>query len=94
MDLPDELVGKWIVDPLGRITRDDAEERIWDAVNNRLTKIAVRDDGWTILYRDPSDESYLELTFPQGEMQGGGPAKLTRIKMELINEFYPAVPSP
>jgi hypothetical protein len=92
LTLPDELVGNWIEVPLGQIIGDDAEQRIQDAVKNRLTKIGVRDGGWTILYQDPSDKSYLELSFPQNEMHGGGPAKLTRINVEQIHEFYPTIP--
>jgi hypothetical protein len=89
--LPDELVGNWIVGPFGRVTRDDAEQRIWDAVHNRLRKIGVRGGGWTTLYQDPFDKTFFELSFPQGEMHGGGPAKLTRIDIEQVHEFYPDV---
>ncbi len=46
------------------------------------------------LYQGPSDKSYLELTFPQSEMPGGGPATLTRIDVEQIRELYPAVNLP
>jgi hypothetical protein len=72
-ELPDEITGHWIVDSNGKVTRDDAEKAIEDAINGRLTKIAARNGGWTRLYQDPSDKSYFELSFPQGGMQGAGP---------------------
>ena len=94
MRLPDELVGNWIVGPDGRVTRDEAEQQIWAAVHNRLKKIGVRDGGWTTLYQDSVDKTLLELSFPQGEMQGGGPARLTRVGIEHVQEFYPDVDVP
>jgi immunity protein 27 of polymorphic toxin system len=94
MNLPDELVGNWIADPSGRMVGDGVERSIREAVQNRLTKIAARDGGWTILYRDPTDGSYFELTFPQGEMQGGGPARLSRIEVEQVRRHYPDVTLP
>jgi hypothetical protein len=32
--------------------------------------------AWEILFRDPADGRYWELTYPQGGMQGGGPKRL------------------
>lgn len=93
MNLPDELVGKWIVDPSGRVVGDAVEQLIWEAVRSHLTRLGDREHGWTILYRDPLDNSYWELTFSQGEMQGGGPAKLTRLPPEQIPKLYPTLDS-
>jgi len=91
MNLPNEVIGKWIVDPSGRIVGDRAENQIWEVVRNHLTRMGDRESGWTILYRDPSDDSFWELTFPQSEMHGGGPAKLTRIASEQVPQLYPTL---
>lgn len=73
---------------------DEAEQRIWDAVRNHFTRIAEREFGWAVLYLDPSDATYWELSFPQSELQGGGPAKLTRMAADQILILYPALPLP
>jgi hypothetical protein len=55
---------------------DEAENRIWDLVRNHFVRAAERDCGWTVLYRNPADGSFWELTLPKSDLQGGGPAKL------------------
>jgi len=94
MSLPDEIVGKWIVDPTGRVIGDEAENQIQDLIQNHLKRIADREGGWTVLYRDPSENSYWELTFPNGEMHGGGPRKLARVEASWLRELYPALDLP
>jgi len=91
MNLPDELVGGWIVDPTGRLVGDEVEQLIWEAVRNHFTRVGERDSGWITLYQDSSNGSHWELTFPQSEMHGGGPAKLTRIAAENIPQLYPTL---
>src|SRR5260370_11152852 len=68
-----ELNGKWLFEN-GKVVGDETEERIWDLVRNRFTRLADRDYGWVILYRDPVDRSLWELSLPQSGLQGGGPA--------------------
>ncbi|MCK5943232.1 MAG: hypothetical protein KAI24_14730 [Planctomycetes bacterium] len=79
MDLrPDErkLVGGWVkVD--GRIEADATCRRINWLVGHRLQRVATGD--WCVLYRDPGDGRLWELTWPQGQMQGGGPPQLAVI---------------
>jgi hypothetical protein len=94
MNLPDEIVGKWIVDPTGGVVGDEAEKQIQDLIQNHLTRLAVRDGGWTVLYRDPSDNTYWELTFPNSEWHGGGPMKLTRLEAPRLRELYPGLDLP
>jgi hypothetical protein len=89
MELPDELVGKWLLDESGRVVGDEIENRIWDLVRNRFVRAGERDCGWTVLYRDPTDGSFWELTLPQGELQGGGPAQLNRLSTEQVSDLYP-----
>jgi hypothetical protein len=90
MSIPDEIVGKWIVDPAGRVIGDEAENQIQDLIQNRLVPVADRDGGWTRLYSDRSDNSYWELTFPHSAWHGGGPSKLTRLETSRVRELYPA----
>jgi len=91
MNLPNEIVGKWIVDPTGRVTGDEAEAQIQDLIQNHLKRLADREGGWTVLYHDQSENSYWELTFPNSESQGGGPRKLTRLEAWRLRELYPAL---
>ena len=87
-----QLVGKWIkVD--GKIVGDDVEKQIDYLISTKLMKIAHRDSGWTLLYRDPDDSSYWELTYPLSEMQGGGPSTLTEMSLDEVIANYGCVPS-
>jgi hypothetical protein len=87
--MPDELMGRWVVDPKGNVVADELEEQIQEIVRDHLTRIGDRENGWTTLYRNPSDGSYWELTFPESQLQGGGPSKLTRIAADHIRKLYP-----
>jgi hypothetical protein len=91
MNLPDEIVGKWIADPTGRMIGDEAETQIQDLIQNHFKRLADREGGWTVLYRDPAENSYWELTFPNSESHGGGPSKLTRLEASRPRELYPAL---
>ena len=75
-----ELVGKWLFD--GKAMRsDDVSERIEHLAQHVLQKLAVSRlyGAWETLFRDPSDGRLWERTYPQGELQGGGPPKLAGI---------------
>ena len=75
----------------GKVIGNDVCDRIDLLVSQYLVEVAGR--GWETLYQDPYDGRYWELTYPQGEMHGGGPARLTylpdgraRVKyVDLIN---------
>ena len=76
---PDEeiLTGRWLFD--GQVTRGDVVcERIARLTQHELQKLASSPQwgDWEILYVDPSDGRYWELTYPQGDLQGGGPPQL------------------
>jgi hypothetical protein len=84
-----DLVGKWI-SAHGRIVGDEIENRIELLIKEHLRKIAVSPTAgaWETLYQDPSDGRYWELTYPQGEMQGGGPRRLTAIAAQAARAKY------
>ena len=83
-----ELVGKWIFEN-GAVHGDEVNERIKWLVSNHLQKVATDFSGWETLYVDPTDERLWELSYPNGEMQGGGPQSLTNISLEEAKKKYP-----
>jgi hypothetical protein len=66
----------------------DDSQRIHWLVTNSLQKVSVDASGWCILYRDPEDGRYWELTYPQGEMHGGGPPRLTCLEVSAAVRKY------
>jgi hypothetical protein len=82
-----ELIGKWeIVD--GQVQADATYERIEWLTTNCLEKIAASDGGWDALFRDPSDGRFWERTYPKGEIQGGGPSRLSVLSPEKAHAKY------
>jgi hypothetical protein len=75
---PDEvdLRGDWLVQDDRSVVGDATEKRIEWLITHKLERIANDWSGWETLYRDPRDGRLWELTYPQGEMQGGGPRRL------------------
>jgi hypothetical protein len=78
--------GKMIVDR-------DACRRIDWLASDVLTKIGVGKEsgGWEKLYRDPADHRYWLLTYPHGELQGGGPPELKNVSLteaELKEKYF------
>lgn len=83
----DELYGKWI-EKDGVVSADETCCRIEWLTTNWLEKQAVDDSGWNVLYQDPSDGRYWELTYPQSEMHGGGPPALLHVSKETVESRY------
>jgi hypothetical protein len=83
----DELRGNWIVED-GVVTADVACRRIEWLTANWLEKQAVDDTEWNVLYRDPNDGRYWELTYPQSELHGGGPPALFHVSEETVESKY------
>ena len=75
-----DLVGRWIRRG-NRLVADPVEKRIGQLLADHLQKIAVAPEsgGWDILFWDPQDGRYWELTHPHGGMHGGGPKRLTNL---------------
>ena len=84
-----DIVGSWIVDG-GKVRGDAACERIEWLTANHLRKVAVspQSGGWETLFQDPDDGRFWERTYPQGEMHGGGPPRLTLLIGEKVREKY------
>ena len=86
-----ELAGNWVLSS-GGVSADEVEGRIDWLINNHLIKIAVspQSGAWETLFRDPTDGRYWELTFPKGEMHGGGPKRLAHIEAtEALSKYVP-----
>ena len=87
LDGKTELVGSWIMSN-GRMTDDETSRVIEDLIKNLLRRLAVTSDGWETLYIDPRDQRLWELTFPKGEMQGGGPKALRLLTPAAAKQKY------
>jgi hypothetical protein len=77
-----DLLGSWIVQKDGPAVGDATEQRIEWLITQKLERIANDSSGWKILYRDPRDGRLWELTYPRGEMHGGGPHRLRVISRD------------
>jgi hypothetical protein len=88
---PDEsnLRGNWIMQKDGSVIADVTEKRIDWLTKHHLEHIATDSSGWEILYHDPCDGRIWELTFPQGEMHGGGPRSLQVLSVDDAAIKYP-----
>ena len=71
-----ELRGEWLVQKDRSVIADSTEQRIEWLTTQKLERVAHDSSGWEILYRDPRDGRLWELTYPRGEMHGGGPRRL------------------
>jgi hypothetical protein len=82
-----ELVGTWLQEH-GKVRGDISCQRIKWLTENHLHKLKVAGGGWETLFQDPDDKRYWEQTYPQGEMQGGGPPKLQAITDQQAKMKY------
>ncbi len=74
--------------PLPSETAIEDAARIADLTKHRFRKVATRESDWTILYQDPNDGRYWELTYPQSELHGGGPPLLSLLKADKAMQLY------
>jgi hypothetical protein len=87
-----DLIGKWVKKGTS-VVADPVEVRINRLIAHDLQKLAVSaaSGSWEILYRDPEDGRYWELTYPHGEMHGGGPKRLTNLPaIAAIAKYRPS----
>lgn len=85
------IVGAWIV-VNGRVVSDDACRRIESLIAGPLQQVASSPDGWSNLYRDPSDGRLWEHTYPQGHLHGGGPPALACLGPAEAERKYGVLP--
>jgi immunity protein 27 of polymorphic toxin system len=84
------LFGAW-KEKRDRIVADPTCERIEWLVGNHLVQLGADASGWDELYRDPDDGRLWELTWPQSEVHGGGPPRLTCVATEMARAKYGTV---
>jgi len=82
-----ELRGNWKLGdstPMG----DEVCKRIEWLTKEYLVKITLHDSGWNLLFQDPNDKRYWELTYPQSELHGGGPPMLKVLSEDKVQQKY------
>ena len=84
------LLGTW-QEKRDRIVANPTCKRIEWLIVNHLVQISSDSSGWDDLYRDPDDGRLWELTWPQSEMHGGGPPRLTCIPVDAARAKYGAI---
>lgn len=82
-----ELEGVWQFKD-GRVRGDATEKRINWLTMNSLKRIAFTNGGYDMLYQDPSDGRYWELTFPHPQGFGEGPRRLCVIEKSAAVHKY------
>ena len=85
-----DLTGMWQL-RLGTAVADATCKRIEWLIANHLVQLGADASGWSELYRDPEDGRLWELTWPQAEIHGGGPPRLTFITADVARSRYGAV---
>ena len=83
------LTGRWSVED-GRARADATCDRIDWLITRHLQKVAdnPQSGAWETLYKDPDDGRYWERSYPQGEMQGGGPSQLKWLTVQEARKKY------
>jgi hypothetical protein len=82
-----ELTGRWASEN-GGVNEDATCQRITWLLANVLKKAATDASGWEELYVDPTNGRYWELSYPQSELQGGGPPRLAVISEDAAKKKY------
>jgi hypothetical protein len=85
-----DLFGAWHV-KRDKVVADPVCGRIEWLISNHLVQLGADSSGWDELYRDPHDGRLWELTWPQSEMHGGGPPRLTCLTIDAARGKYGAV---
>lgn len=86
------LTGNWHSNN-GQVIADDVCSRIQKLVGSHLAKLGHDQSGWAVLYRDPIDGRFWELTYPQSGNHGGGPPQLRCLTEAEVRTKYPALVS-
>jgi len=82
-----ELIGNWIYQE-NEVIEDETAKRVHNLKENYLIKIATDISGWEVLYQDPNDKRYWELTYLHSEYHGGGAPSLININVQLAKKKY------
>ena len=72
------IEGNWFSEG-GKLEADPNCQRISALIKEHLQKIGAASSGFEVLYRDPEDGRYWELTYPHYDWHGGGPPTLRHL---------------
>ncbi len=77
------------------VTQKDVSDRIKWLTSSALERVAISPEygAWEVLYRDPADGRFWELTYPLSAMHGGGPPQLAVVELTSVSERY-GLPQP
>jgi len=68
---------------IGQVSGGVNKNEEWLRINwlrrNHLREVATDESGWEVLYEDPDDGRYWELTFIKSESHGGGAPQLSNV---------------
>jgi hypothetical protein len=76
-----EIVGGWFLDGT-QMKADAAAQRIESLIDGHLVEVGRPPDGWSVLYKDPDDNRYWQLTYPNSSLHGGGAPRLEVISRD------------
>jgi len=82
-----EIRGRW-VEGSGRVENDANTERIERLTRDYLREVKRDSSGWNVLYIDPKDGRYWELSYPDSGLSAGGPPLLKHLSREDVTEKY------
>ena len=85
-----EIRCKWHVVG-GRVQGDEGCQRIDELTSGYLRKLEADPSGWEMLFVDPEDGRYWELTYPESALHGGGPPLLRNLTREEARSKYRAL---
>jgi hypothetical protein len=88
-----EIRGCWL-ESFGRIIKDANTERIEKLTRDYLREVKRDASVWNVLYIDPKDSRYWELSYPDSGLSAGGPPLLKYLGREDVREKYGDVPGP
>jgi hypothetical protein len=88
-----EIRGCWL-ETSGTVVRDANTERIEKLTRDYLREVARDASGWDVLYIDPRDSRYWELSYPDSGLSAGGPPLLKNLSREDVREKYGHLPDP
>jgi len=63
----------------GKVTACGDAAAIDEMLATKLEEVRTEKSGWTIVFRHRDTNQLWELSYPQSELQGGGPRRLRRI---------------
>jgi hypothetical protein len=86
-----EIRGSWL-ETSGSVVKDANTERIEKLTRDYLCEVARDVSGWDVLYIDPRDNRYWELSYPDSGLSAGGPPLLKNLSREDVREKYGHLP--